>query len=321
MEGISIIICCYNSAWIIDKCLKALKSQNIASNIPWEIIIIDNCCKDETTLIAKKTLEKTNISYKIIFEEKPGLRYAREKGIKSANYDFLLFVDDDNILDENYVEQIYKFIKEDSKIGAFGGRGIPNFGDTLEPEWFKQHGSKYALYSQLNNQKKVRGNFLYGAGCCYRKSALLDIQNKGIEQTLTGRTGKSLTSGEDSELSKLLILNGYTLGASDQLTFQHVLTQKRLTKEYLKKLYYAIGQSGSYLRVYDCIINKHNFFSIQYILRYIKMRLFVCFISIFQLNKYEMLLEYAKGYIDSINENGFNYYFNLYSKIKNAYKY
>ena len=324
MDGISIIICCYNSNWIINKCLEALISQNIPNWISWEIILIDNCCTDQTAITANEILKTTNISYKIIYEKTPGLRYARERGIKNALYEFLLFVDDDNILNETYVEQIYLSMKSDSKVGAFGGQGIPYFWDTTEPNWFKQHGSKYALYSQLDESNKVRGNFLYGAGCCYRKSALLAIQEKGISQMLIGRCGKSLTSGEDSELSKLLILSGYTLKASDKLTFLHVLTKKRLTKDYLEKLYYAIGQSGSFLKIYDYIINQQKKIPIHYVLRYIKMKLFVIFTTIylfvFQNEKYRMLLSYAKGYTDSIKENGFKHYFDLYSKIKQVYR-
>ena len=42
-----------------------------------------------------------------IDENRAGLSFAREQGIHKANYDIVLFCDDDNWLDENYVSYVF----------------------------------------------------------------------------------------------------------------------------------------------------------------------------------------------------------------------
>ena len=68
MNGISVIVCCYNSAWIIERCLNALLAQQVPSSVLWEIIVVNNASTDDTERIANKVLQKGHISYQLINE-------------------------------------------------------------------------------------------------------------------------------------------------------------------------------------------------------------------------------------------------------------
>lgn len=318
MKGISIIICCYNSEWIINKCLEALSKQQISNEIQCEILLIDNCCTDNTAMIAQNYEFKNKIRLRILKEEKPGLRYARMKGISEAQFEYLLFVDDDNLLSEQYIEKTYQLINSDNQIGAIGGCGIPYFWNTEKPFWFDDYSTEYALGTQLDKNGNVRNDYLYGAGCCYRKSALNKLNEKNISFNLVGRCGTALSSGEDAELCKQLVLNGYTLKASDELIFTHVLTKKRLTIEYLEKLYYSFGIAGSTLKVYDYLIKSYSFFKIRFILKYFINSIYLLLSNLINKKniKNRFMKAYVKGYIYSINNKGMKYYFNLYDSFK-----
>ena len=41
-QGISIVICCYNSAWIIERTLAAIRMQVMPVNLDWEVVLVDN---------------------------------------------------------------------------------------------------------------------------------------------------------------------------------------------------------------------------------------------------------------------------------------
>ena len=101
-DGISIIICCYNSEWIIARCLDALKQQRFSTPLEWEIIVVDNACTDETTTIVGRYLKE--LPLRIVFEPEPGLLNARKRGISVAKYQYSIFCDDDNILCPNYTQ-------------------------------------------------------------------------------------------------------------------------------------------------------------------------------------------------------------------------
>jgi glycosyltransferase involved in cell wall biosynthesis len=57
-NGVSVIICCYNSRERIEKTLDFIFAQEVEGAIPWEIIIVDNASTDDTFLIAQRYLEK-----------------------------------------------------------------------------------------------------------------------------------------------------------------------------------------------------------------------------------------------------------------------
>ena len=52
MKGISIIVPCYNCGKFIDECIESILNFNIKNK--YEIIVVDDCSKDETQNILKK---------------------------------------------------------------------------------------------------------------------------------------------------------------------------------------------------------------------------------------------------------------------------
>jgi len=268
-KGISVIICCFNSAWIIKRCLNALIQQKTPNTLSWEIIVVNNASTDNTKEIVEQTLINKSIEYKIIDENIPGLLYARKRGVKEAQYSYLIFCDDDNLLCDNYIISMYNLMETNPNIGAYGGRGIAEFESTPD-RIILDFLSTYAVGCQKNNK-----NFLFGAGLCTRKDITEYIYNNQ-QFYLTGRCGNKLLAGDDSELVKSIILKGYSISFNDNITFTHVLSSKRLTYKYLCDLFKGFGISYPILQVYDICINKKSFNTIffTYIYTLIKVLLY-----------------------------------------------
>ncbi len=260
MKGVSVIVCCYNSSGRLEKTLQALAKQQFNQNLLWEIIIVDNASKDNTTVAAAEIWEKLNtpIKIKIVGEAIPGLGNARKKGITKAAYSVILFCDDDNWLAPNYVQRIFDILENDSTIAACGGMGIPVF-ETAEPYWFYAYAEAFALGSQeINNEKQQLLN-LYGAGLAIQKHALEQLYQSGFDPLLQGRIGKKLSSAEDTELTYAFVLMGYKLFCSDELKFFHYLPKERLTFDYLKNLFIAFGNDGPVRNLYYAYISNRFF--------------------------------------------------------------
>ena len=231
MEGISVIICCYNSAWVISRTLKCLIKQENIANINYQIIVVDNNSTDDTTRIVLDYIKTyVDVDIKLFYEKRQGLIYARECGMSQSKYSYLLFCDDDNLLCEYYVSTVYEEMEENPSLGACGGYGIAEFYNCVEPEWFKLVASGYAIGKQ-----NAANNYLYGASCCYRKSALEKLYAIGFKPILTGRKGNVLLAGDDGELAMGILLMSYTLKAIDRVNFVHVLPASRLNLNYLSK--------------------------------------------------------------------------------------
>jgi glycosyltransferase involved in cell wall biosynthesis len=287
-KGISLIICCYNSSWVIRETLEYLFSQRFTKDISWEIIVVNNVSTDNTESVVREVFANQkavqNCGLKIVFEEKPGLIHARDRGIAESQYEYLLYCDDDNFLSENYLQGIFDIMESDTNIGACGGKGVALIRDCERPQWFDKYESGYAIGSQVLSGEIDR---LYGAGICIRKSALIKLRSIVPESILTGRKGDILLSGDDTELTLSLRLLGYSLYATDDISFQHLLPAKRLTIEYLAKMNYGFGYALSVLYYYGRAVEKMNghksirsyfkncvLFVVKRILSYIKISLF-----------------------------------------------
>lgn len=94
---VSVIVPVYNEEKHIDTCLRSLVNQKVK---PYEIIVIDNNCTDDTISIVKK------YPVKIIKENKQGITHARNRGFDSARGDILARCDADSILPPSWIKKI-----------------------------------------------------------------------------------------------------------------------------------------------------------------------------------------------------------------------
>ena len=254
-EGISVVICCYNSAWIIERTLLALKNQSIRDGIAWEIVLVDNNCTDETVSKALSTMADFAIPFKVIVEKEPGLANARRAGINSAKFSVVTYCDDDNLLCPNYLDSMYEIMMSDNQIGACGGKGIAEF--EAEPDQIVLNNlGNYAIGSQKNNDC-----WLYGAGLTLRSAIVKEIYDNQ-RCYLVGRKGGQLLSGDDSELVMAIVLRGYKIMASDDVYYTHVLKAERLTEDYYKRLLAGLLLPVPVFNVFRAVIYTHPFTSI-----------------------------------------------------------
>ena len=252
LRGVSVIICCYNSEWIIRRTLNALKAQQIPNGFLWEIVLVDNCCTDDTIEVAKQTMQDSAIDFIIIKENKAGLANARKCGISNVKYDIVVFCDDDTLLCPSYVQTVEYIMQSDPKIGAIGGKGIAEFQTTPDPI-VEAHLFYYAVGSQMEND-----NFLFGAGLALRTALVRGVYNT---QTcyLMGRKGKDLGSGDDSELVMSMVLRGYRVFPTDDISYTHVLKAERLTKDYYDKLVVGLLRPTPVFHVFRTVIEGKTF--------------------------------------------------------------
>jgi len=242
MQGVSVIICCYNSASRIEPTLEYLCKQTLLSE-QMELILVDNNCTDNTVELAEKILESASFSYQIIQEFTPGLSSARMAGIKQSKFNLVAYVDDDNWLEPEYLSQAID-IFEDPIIGIVGGCGLPETSMTL-PFWFESFKHQYAIGPQYKIEGKLpKDAYVYGAGMVLRKEPFLKILNEGISFKSSDRVGKKLISGGDVEINHWFALSGFEIYYHATMNFKHFIPSERLTWEYLQNLSRQSGPSN-----------------------------------------------------------------------------
>ena len=247
---ISVIICTHNPRRdYLEKVLKALQAQTLLVE-NWELLLIDNA----SDRILSSEIDLTwHPQARHIREEQLGLTPARLRGIKESIAETLIFVDDDNVLDTDYIEEALRISKEYLFIGAWGGQIRPEF-ETEPPEWTKAYW-KYLAIREFNQDQW--SNLLHqyettpcGAGLCIRKF----IAEKYAESITTqkervklGRKGKQLTSGEDSDLAFTACDMGFGTGQFTTLKMTHLIPSFRLQLDYIEKLMEGMTYSHTIL--------------------------------------------------------------------------
>ncbi|ACM19811.1 glycosyltransferase [Geotalea daltonii FRC-32] len=256
MDGVSLVICCHNSSKKLEETLKHVSRQKFSSEVPWELIIVDNASTDLTSEMATAITQGATYNCRIVTEGKVGLKNARLKGIVESKYDLISFIDDDNWICESWIENVHNIMSNRPEIGACGGIGLPKF-ETSPPDWFELQQGSYAVGLQAESTGYIpdsRG-YLWGAGLTIRRSAMDEIIQNGFCFSLTGRHGASISSGEDTELCLALRCLGWRLWYDESLSYYHYLPSSRLSWSYLKRLQFSFGASSVVLNAYnECLL-------------------------------------------------------------------
>ena len=104
---ISIIVPIYNAERVLPRCLESLLSQTYR---PIEIILINDGSKDGSLAVCEKYAEKESF-IKVISKENGGTATARNAGLDIAQGEYIVFVDADDYVKNDFCEELYNALK------------------------------------------------------------------------------------------------------------------------------------------------------------------------------------------------------------------
>ncbi len=108
---ISIIIPVYQAQDYIERCLESIKNQNDNSDL--EIVCVNDGSTDNSKKIIEDfKLKNKNIKVKIIDKENTGVSDSRNIGIENAEGKYIMFVDSDDELETNAIEELRKALSD-----------------------------------------------------------------------------------------------------------------------------------------------------------------------------------------------------------------
>lgn len=101
---VSVVVTCYNHEKYIEQCLESIFSQTYKTI---ELIVINDGSKDQSDKLIKEVLVNAPFNRtEYIYQENQGVCVTRNLGLELINGEFLLFVDSDNFLDNDYIEKL-----------------------------------------------------------------------------------------------------------------------------------------------------------------------------------------------------------------------
>jgi glycosyltransferase involved in cell wall biosynthesis len=221
----SIIICTYKNEIKLSKAISSLIELTYDKG-KFEIVVVDNGSDNLTEHLILKERILSNFVFsklKVVFEPNRGLVNARRNGLKASEFEYVVYCDEDNYLNMDYLNVAYNIL-EFSNISLLGGRTT---NEHCEDNRMLAIGRQYH-YSRLLNF----GEMLWGAGLVIKKSLISQLLSRGLILSSLDTRG----SGEDYELNFLYQLNNHNCYYSDDLVLYHDVDQSRFDVEQLNKL-------------------------------------------------------------------------------------
>lgn len=247
MSNISVIVCTHNPRQAyLRRVVESLKYQSMPAD-RWELLLIDNLSNPPIS-------EQVDLSWhsgaRIVVEAELGLTSARLRGIRDARGDLLVFVDDDNVLDPDYLEVAWDIATNRPFLGAWSGQSCPEF-EEKPPEWTRKYWGNLAIREfdedRWSNMPYISDSMPCGAGLCVRRSVAdiyLQKHDNGERQFHLDRKGTSLVSGGDDDLALCACEVGLGLGLISTLKLKHLIPRERLEIGYFCRLAEGIAYSS-----------------------------------------------------------------------------
>lgn len=124
-KNLSIIIPVYNLEKYIERCLNSIIQSAKGFEELFEVIIIDDGSKDNTSKIINNVIkDKHYFRYYLI--ENQGVSNARNVGLKYAIGEYVTFIDGDDYVSKDYLAKIMLNLKDDPEIICFDAFRVKN---------------------------------------------------------------------------------------------------------------------------------------------------------------------------------------------------
>ncbi len=218
---VSVVIPARNAADVLPTQLAGLSRQDYEHE--WEIIVVDNGSTDGTAHVAMAWTDRLPLRVVPAFD-KPGVNYARNVGVHSAEGDLIAFCDADDEVSQGWLTAIVEASLESDAVG--GAFDHTKLNDPVATSW---------RAAPLTTLPKRSGRFLPSlwAG---NLAVWLDVL-----EAVEGFNEDYVYGAEDVEFSWRLQLAGYQLGFSRQAVAHYRL---RPDLRSLARQFYNYGRSG-----------------------------------------------------------------------------
>lgn len=100
----TVIVPVYNAEEYLDRCIESILNQTFTN---YELLLVNDGSKDNSLQILRK-FEKIDKRITVFTQENQGVSVARNQGIENAKGEYICFIDSDDWVENDYLENLYK---------------------------------------------------------------------------------------------------------------------------------------------------------------------------------------------------------------------
>lgn len=254
MPRISLVVCTYNRADILSRCLLAATRQSLPAS-EYEVVVVDNASTDHTRALVERVSGASAATVRYLHHAVKGLSHARNAGACAARGPVITYIDDDAIAHPSLLDEIVRTFDEHPDAGSVGGRIDLSLPDSL-PRWYSDffdgYYSKFDLGLPQTTKVTEVWQYPFGANISFRKAVLEEI---GYFNTAMGRVGRDSSGGEELDACCRLARRGHGIYYNPAAVVKHIILPSRLHWSHITNTASAAGRNWAY---YELELLKHN---------------------------------------------------------------
>ena len=234
----TVIICTRDRHASLARTLGSLVTAAARVTDPWELLIVDNGSTDATPDTIAGFADRLPI--RRVAQPVPGLSNARNAGVRESRGEFVLWTDDDVLVDENWLAAYFDAFRRHPDTAVFGGRSEPVYEEPVQ-EWFR------ANQRELQSLLAIRDEPAWVEITPTRVPYGLNYAIRGREQRAhrydpeLGVAPGRRRGGEEVALIRAILAAGGTGRWVWDATVFHLIPAARQRRAYIRQFYTANG--------------------------------------------------------------------------------
>jgi glucosyl-dolichyl phosphate glucuronosyltransferase len=238
---VTVAICTRNRAGSLERALRSLLPQVTDDT---EILVVDNASTDGTPeVVARWAGGQGSVAYRRA--DQVGLSAARNAALAAARGRYVIFLDDDVVVEPGWLEAYQGFFSDlpSQRVAVVGGAVAPEF-ESPPPRWFDSGAATLNL-GERPKRVHARGS-LWGCNIAYQRDVA--FQAGGFDPDL-GRRGDFLGLHEEAELNQRLERDRHEIWWLPGARIRHVVAPERLRLRWQIRSEFCGGRSSATMRL------------------------------------------------------------------------
>jgi glycosyltransferase involved in cell wall biosynthesis len=232
---VTVVLCTWNRSALLRQALSALTEIDAPVDASWDVVVVDNASTDHTQDVLRAFANRLPLT--IAVERKPGLSNARNCGLDHARGDYVLWTDDDVLVDRRWLVEFVAGVRRHPDASVFGGRILPWFPVPPDAGLLRAFPALEQGFCAVDHQipegQLPADMRINGANMAFRTSVARALR---FDPNF-GPTHGSAVVGDERDLIDRCKAEGHNPIWLPRVEVRHYVAPERMTLAYLQRYY------------------------------------------------------------------------------------
>ncbi len=237
---ITTAICTWNRCELLNRALEQMTRMDIPPGVEWELLVVNNNSADATDEVIARF--DGRLPLRRLFEPQQGLSHARNLAVSEAGGDYILWTDDDTLVDQAWAREYCRAFQRWPEAAVFGGPVDVRL-DGSPPAWLRRilPRVRYAYAAQDHGQEPIPlAPRVLPVGANY--AVRMKEQRQRLYDPELGLRPGGTIRGEESAALEAILADGFQGWWVPAARVLHGIPEERQTIRYLRSYYFGVGE-------------------------------------------------------------------------------